>query len=336
MPKLSICIATWNRAAYLGATLNSILGQVTDEVEVVVVDGASTDNTEAVMHAYEAKFPCVHYVRLDKKGGVDRDFDLCVQQAQGTYCWLLGDDDLLLDGAVHTVLATIDRGFPLVVVNSEIWNADYSFQYSKKFIPIESDRIYGAAENDRLLAEIGANLTFIGCVVIRRDLWLQRERTRYYGTEFIHVGVIFQAPIPGLVCVVEKPLIMIRYGVGSWTGRAFQIWMFKWPDLVWSFDHYSAAVRAIAAEREPWRHGRLLLSYRALGAYSRQEYRLLVKERRLSTRSRLQALAVTFVPGVLANFIYVIYLKLRRPDEHMALSKMTSSPYYYKRFFHRS
>lgn len=36
--KLSICIATFNRAAFIGATLDSIISQATEEVEIVVVD----------------------------------------------------------------------------------------------------------------------------------------------------------------------------------------------------------------------------------------------------------------------------------------------------------
>ena len=48
-PLLSICIATHNRADYIGETLDSIIPQLTDEVEIVVVDGASTDATRTVM-----------------------------------------------------------------------------------------------------------------------------------------------------------------------------------------------------------------------------------------------------------------------------------------------
>jgi abequosyltransferase len=48
-PHLSICIATLNRARFLKETLARILGQASDEVEVVIVDGASSDGTEEVV-----------------------------------------------------------------------------------------------------------------------------------------------------------------------------------------------------------------------------------------------------------------------------------------------
>ena len=53
-PRLSVCVATYNRAEYIGETLESIIPQLTDEVEIVVVDGASTDGTSTVVKGYRS------------------------------------------------------------------------------------------------------------------------------------------------------------------------------------------------------------------------------------------------------------------------------------------
>ena len=50
IPILSICIATLNRGNFIGETLDSILSQITPEIEIVIIDGASTDNTEEVIN----------------------------------------------------------------------------------------------------------------------------------------------------------------------------------------------------------------------------------------------------------------------------------------------
>ena len=63
-PRLSICIATLNRGAYIGETLDTIVGQLRDDVELVIVDGASKDDTEAVVGRYVAADVRVRYVRL--------------------------------------------------------------------------------------------------------------------------------------------------------------------------------------------------------------------------------------------------------------------------------
>ena len=84
MIRLSICIATLNRGAFIGETLESIIRQATDEVEIVVVDGASTDNTEEVVRGFQQRWPRLNYLRLPEKGGVDRDYDRAVALAEIT------------------------------------------------------------------------------------------------------------------------------------------------------------------------------------------------------------------------------------------------------------
>ena len=54
-PRLSICIATLNRGAFIGETLDTIVPQLRDDVELVIVDGASKDNTGEVVGRYVAR-----------------------------------------------------------------------------------------------------------------------------------------------------------------------------------------------------------------------------------------------------------------------------------------
>ena len=93
-PILSICIATYNRAGFIGETLDSIIPQLDDDVELLVVDGASSDNTEDIVRKYAQKESRIRYVRLSAKGGVDQDFDKSVELARGEYRRLFMDDGL--------------------------------------------------------------------------------------------------------------------------------------------------------------------------------------------------------------------------------------------------
>jgi len=295
-PLLSICIATYNRAEYIGQTLDSIIPQLTNEVEVLVVDGASTDTTEEVMHTYVNKSNRLRYIRLAQKGGVDQDYDTSVELAQGEMCWLFTDDDLLKPGAVAAVIAAIKSGHGLIVVNAEMRNRDLSVTHQHRRIEMYGDKIYATNEMENLFIDALDYLSFIGGVVIRRSVWLSREREVYIGTEFIHVGVIFQKPLPETATIIAEPYITIRYGNAQWESRRFEIWMFNWPKLVWSFQNISTRARLEVSYKEPWRKFRVLVYQRSVSNYSVQLYRQYLSTKQANVLWKFCAFHIGFLP----------------------------------------
>lgn len=271
-PILTICIATYNRSDYIGETLDSIIPQLSDDVELLVVDGASTDTTEAVVRSYMNHEPRIRYVRLAVKGGVDQDYCKSVELARGAYCWLFTDDDVLKPGAVDAVKTAINEGHDLIVVNAEVRDRNLKKLLSAQQIIMPCNKSYAPEDFERLFIDALKYLSFIGAVVIRRNLWLSRERELYFGTEFVHVGVIFQKPLHKSSLIIVDPYICIRYGNGQWKPRSFQIWMFKWPKLVWSFESISDAAKQMVTPQEPWRKLSSLLLLRGKGAYNIQHY----------------------------------------------------------------
>lgn len=314
--KLSICIATYNRGKFIGETLDSILGQMQPGVELVVVDGASPDNTPEVMAQYVLRYPEIRYYLEKENSGIDKDYDKAVHYAVGEYCWLMTDDDLLQPGAIRRVLDTLEGSPELVVVNAEIRNANLSCVLQDRRWSITEDRQYGAGEKESFFREAGNYLSFIGAVVIHRKLWLARDRASYYGTLFIHFGVIFQhVPIEKIYAIAE-PLIVIRYGNAMWTSRGFEIWMFKWPQLIWSFNDFSDEAKKYISSREPWRNFRRLIFLRATGAYSSEEFFLFISPR-LRSLNWLQAYLIAIFPAALANLIHIGVLGLTKESHHM-------------------
>jgi abequosyltransferase len=311
---LSICIATYNRAQFIGATLESILPQLTDDVEVLVVDGASPDNTEEVVRRYCDQCSQLKYIRLANKGGVDQDFDRAVGLAEGEFCWLFSDDDILKPGAIPAVLDAIREDYNLVVVNSEIRNVDLTELLAERKWPMMTDRVYedNPSDKDRFLAEVGDYLTFIGGVVIRRSVWLSRDRAKYYNTRFIHVGVIFQSMLPGKMLVIATPWIVIRLGNAEWASLGFDIWMFKWPELIWSFTHFSEDSKRAVCRPLPWQRLHTLIYYRALGIYSPTEYSRWLACRLKFRWQRLTARMISLMPFWIAQRILRIYAAIHR------------------------
>ncbi|MEA1085867.1 glycosyltransferase [Sphingomonas sp. CD22] len=310
MIQLSICIATFKRADFIAETLESIVPQLSAEVELVVLDGASPDDTADVVARFTARSPYVRYIREDVNSGIDADFDKVVQHARGKHCWLFSDDDTIVPGAVATVLAELAASDPdLIVVDAEVRDKDLTTVFEPRRLRFSGRRTYRAADSDALLADLGDALSFIGCVIVRRSLWLTRERQRYYGTLFIHVGVLLQAPLACAVALGE-PLVRIRIGNAMWTTRGFQIWMFLWPELIWSFPGFSAAAKARVVLREPWRQPQKLLVWRAYGVYTADEFDTRLAARVGNTEGRWMRMLAR-LPGRLAHVAVVALLTAR-------------------------
>jgi len=329
--RLSICIATRNRGNFIGSTLESIICQATDEVEIVVLDGASTDETQEVIRQHRERFPRLRYFRQDTNGGVDQDFAKAVDLAQGEYCWLFSDDDLLKSGAIQAVLDATAGHYGLIIANAEVLNADLSKVLEPQRLVLSADRIYNSNEGHALLADIGRYLSFIGCVIIKRQLWYAREREKYFGSLFIHVGVIFQCPLPEDTLVIAKPLISIRYGNAMWLNRYFEIWMFKWPELIWSFAHNPEAVKSKICLRDPWKRPLNLFFQRAKGAYTIDTYRKWLEPRLDSFWCRVKSKAIAYLPGRIANFIAVLFFSYlcKQSGARLELLDLRNSPFSY-------
>lgn len=305
-PLLSICMATFKRGAFIAETLDTILPQLRPGVELIVVDGASPDNTAEVLSRYTRVWPQLRYIREEQNSGVDADYDKAVGYAGGRYVWLMTDDDLLKPGAVNRVMELLNEDPDLLVVDAEILDVRCEQLLQTRRLGFSGVRRYGADQGDEFLADAGDALSFIGGTVIRRTMWLQRERARFYGSLFIHVGVIFQAPIERVILLGE-PLIQIRFGNAMWSTRGFEIWMFMWPQMIWSFPGFSDEARARVTAKEPWQIPRKMLGFRANGSYDLGQYRRFFRDRPVGVW-RIGLLALAILPGKLANLIAMVFL----------------------------
>ncbi len=308
VPDLTICMATYNRARFIGQTLDSILPQLTPTTEVVIVDGASSDDTPVVIAEYVRRDPRIRYQRQAVNGGIDRDYMVAVELARGRYCWLFTDDDLLAPNAIATVLSHLQEGHSLIVVNAEVRNADLSVVLLPNDAGIPESRVYAVGDDDHLFIDTAVYLKFIGAVVIERALWQARAKEPYAGSEFIHFGVIFQAALPSSSLFIVEPLIQVRYGNAMWTARGFEIWMFRWPALVWSMPRSNAARRKVGPRRR-WSNPLLLLGHRAIGAYSPAEYDKLIAPQK-EVLPRFAARMIASVPGPALNALARAIMRL--------------------------
>lgn len=104
--KISIIIATWSAAKTLKRCLDSIVPQLTDEAELILVDGGSKDDTNKIIDSYGDKV-AVHISEPDK--GIYDAWNKGVSKAKGDWVMFVGADDILLEGAIEYYLAYLNN-----------------------------------------------------------------------------------------------------------------------------------------------------------------------------------------------------------------------------------
>ncbi|MDQ0008353.1 glycosyltransferase involved in cell wall biosynthesis [Luteibacter jiangsuensis] len=112
-PLVSVYIPTRNRSALLRRAIDSVLAQTYPEIEVLICDEASTDDTAEVVADYARRHPGKFtYLRNETPQGACRARNRCIEQAIGTYVTGLDDDDLFHPQRIECLVDIYRRHSP--------------------------------------------------------------------------------------------------------------------------------------------------------------------------------------------------------------------------------
>lgn len=226
--RLSICIPTYNFGLFIGETLNSIIDQSHDDIEVVVLDGGSTDNTPGIVTGFQRLYPWISYHRLDKKGGIDRDMAMTVDLAKGDYCWLMSSDDVFKPGAIQRVLNEIERGHDIYLCNRTDCDRELKPVKDRLWLSQEvEDSVFTLSTKEELTnyfnksKSLGALFSYMSSIIVRRDAWNKAGYDeRFTRSHYAHAFRLFSILLKGgTLKYIRNSLILSRSGNDSFAER---------------------------------------------------------------------------------------------------------------------
>ncbi len=95
LPVVSIGMPVYNGEDFIRQAIESVVNQDYLNIEIVISDNASTDNTQSICEEYVAKYPQIKYYRQPINQGMIANFNASLELAQGEFfCWLSHDDFL--------------------------------------------------------------------------------------------------------------------------------------------------------------------------------------------------------------------------------------------------
>lgn len=201
-PILSVAIPTYNRINYLQECLNCLISQIEEfnnlNVEIVISDNGSTDDTEKVVSEYLRKYRFIRYVRFDTNQGFDINVRSCVDNSAGKYIHILSDDDLVSKNYLYEIMKVLSKDPDFVALSSKAFKLDIddiNETDGQGFNFINNINLEFNKENlINFIDVVSYWFTFVSAFIFKREIAMlvnEQFLTKTYGSWFAHIPYYF-------------------------------------------------------------------------------------------------------------------------------------------------
>lgn len=207
-PLVTVCIPTYNHAHFLPAALQSALDQTEADLEILVVDNCSDDDTETVVAAFCQADGRVRYVRNEVNLGLVGNLNRCLELANGTYIKYLLADDLLEPECVRSMVALLAETPELVLVACQRQLVDLDLEPRRV---AGFRQVRGMLDGWRMIGQTLFNGNYIGEPTA--TLFRKRDAARGFSHDFkrlVDVEMWFHLLEQGALYYIDTPLVRVR------------------------------------------------------------------------------------------------------------------------------
>lgn len=197
--KLSICVPTLNREAYIQDMVKSINGISLQDVELVVVDGSKNNETEKIIKSNINPNLELNYMKSNLNKGMDLDVIQAVENARGDYCWLMSDDDAFNENAIDKILEIINSNCDIyltdIIFCDEKMNKFGRSNFLSKNNTSQKFNISNITEFEnyiKLSTSNNALFCFMPAIIFKRENWTKYDnQVQDYVYGYNHVYKLF-------------------------------------------------------------------------------------------------------------------------------------------------
>lgn len=227
--KLTIGIPTWNRSVEIANAIDSILTQVGNEsrhqIEILISDNASTDETQAVLDGYVKRYPELFSTHRNPENvGFSRNVDTLFRHAQGEFVLILSDDDALEADALSEIFFAMDHHPDVCAIFVLSTTYDGELKHANtisKWRASGADNTLGAS---CVYYDSGADFyrargylcnVCISGNLFRTAAWREIDMSAGLASNSVQLHAGIQILARGSVCLIDKPLVKYRDGGGA-------------------------------------------------------------------------------------------------------------------------
>jgi len=223
-PLLTLAIPTFNRLSFLRLLIETAMHQLSsidmlgDRLELLVCNNASTDGTADYLNKL-ANSKGVRVIHHGSNCGAEANFVSCCEAAEGKYVWIMGDDDVPLEGAIQAVVECLERESPDLLYLPARWIFGDLGERAKSKIRTKD---VSSVDSMGLAVRSTVFVTFVSSWVMNMDAYkshVQPPRIgRYQGTSLVHLEWILTLLVEGrrLLCAEDEWILARAAGSGEY------------------------------------------------------------------------------------------------------------------------
>jgi len=110
----TVLMAVYNDEIFIEQALESVIQQLTDDIELLIIDDCSSDNSVEVLQNFADKDSRIRLIRNDKNQGLGYCLSIGTEKAKGKYVIRMDSDDICLPDRFTKQISFLEKNLPLI------------------------------------------------------------------------------------------------------------------------------------------------------------------------------------------------------------------------------
>ncbi len=216
---VSVCIPTYNGEQYLKQTLDSVVNQTYKNIEIIITDDLSADDTEKIIKSYHDER--IKYFVNTKRSGLAGNWNESLKKSSGEFIKILCQDDLLMPDAIEKQVNALNSSDAACVIgNTTVINSKGETIFVRKYFK-KSRIIDGMKYAKKSL--LGRNIySEPGNIMYRAECY---EKYGTYDSELKYTpdwDFALRISVNGKICCISDTVFSFRVSESSETSRLYR------------------------------------------------------------------------------------------------------------------
>jgi|LakMenEpi03Aug12_release.lakeMendotaPanAssembly.Ray.scaffolds.fasta_scaffold173245_3 glycosyltransferase involved in cell wall biosynthesis len=261
---VSICIPTFNGERFLRQTIESILNQSLEDIEVIISDHGSTDRTVEIIREFELRDSRIRSHQCLDKRQVEHNWNSAIEVATGKYLKLVCQDDVILPNSVLRQVQVLESNSEIAFCFSprDVIGPSGKVLLKSHGLKIESC-VYEFQGNVRQLVRSGTNIFGEPCAVLTRRSCLINAGP-FSGRYLIDLNMWMRLWEIGPAYFLKECSSQFRVSASSWTSALQGSQALEFKNMLNDFKTRHSALISKTDLKKGYRRARLLEFARAM------------------------------------------------------------------------